>query len=124
MTPRLKLAAHVKQRIENLLLADLPTKDVRKALDNKVSLRHITRLARRLEDFGTVAPAPICKAGRTRAITPEAQEGIVEFLIEYDKQATIEEVRIFIEEEFDVKASRWTISRAIRQANLTRKVVS
>jgi hypothetical protein len=48
----------------------------------------------------------------------------MEFLIEYDKQATIEEVRIFIEKEYSVKASKATVLRAIRQTGLTRKVVS
>ena len=48
----------------------------------------------------------------------------MEFLLEYDKQATIDEVRIFIEEEYDIIASKKTIERAIRQAQFTRKVVS
>jgi transposase len=87
-------------------------------------VRHVQRLARRLKDFGTVAPEPLYKQGRPRAITAEAQEGIMEFLIEYNKQATIKEVRIFIKEEYNVKASKATVSRAIRQAGLTRKVVS
>jgi hypothetical protein len=34
----------------------------------------------------------------------------MEFLLEYDKQATIEEARIFIEEEYDIKASKATVS--------------
>jgi transposase len=106
MPSRPKLAASVTQRIEDLLRTNLPSKDIRKALDNKVSIRQINRLTRRLEDFGTVTPASICKTGRPRAITTEAQEDIVEFLIEYDKQAIIKEVRIFIEEEFDIQASR------------------
>lgn len=124
MPSRPNLAASVTQRIEDLQRTNLPTKGVRKALDNKVSIRQINRLARKLEDFGTATPASICKTGRPRAITAEAQEGIVEYLIEYDKQATMEEVRIFIEEEFHIQASRYTVSRVIRQAQFTRKVVS
>jgi len=124
MPSRPKLAAAIRQKIEDLLRMNLDVNEVRKALNNKVSERQIQRLARRLQNFGTVSPAPLSKQGRPRAITPEAQEGIVEFLLEYDKQATIEEVRIFIEEEYDIKASKATVSRAIRQAEFTRKVVS
>lgn len=124
MPSRPKLAVAVRQKIEDLLRTNLDVNEVRKALNNKVSERQIQRLARRLQNFGTVSPTPLCKQGRPRAITPEAQEGIVEFLLEYDKQATIEEVRIFIEEEYDIKASKATVSRAIRQAEFTRKVVS
>jgi hypothetical protein len=72
MPSRPKLAASVTQRIEDLLRANLPIKDVRKALDNKVSIRQINKLARRLEDFGTVTPASIYKTGRSRAIIAEA----------------------------------------------------
>jgi transposase len=124
MPSRRKLAVAVTQKIEALLRTNLDVNEVRLALNKKVSVRHVQRLARRLEDFGTVTPEPLYKQGRARAITAEAQEGIVEFLIEYDKQATIEEVRIFIEEEYSVKASKATVSRAIRQTELTRKVVS
>jgi hypothetical protein len=38
------------------------------------------------------------------------QEGIMEFLLEYNKQATIKEARIFIKEEYDIKASKTTVS--------------
>jgi transposase len=61
---------------------------------------------------------------RQAAITPEAQDGIVEHLIEHDKQATVEEVRIFLEEEFDIQVSWSAVQRAIKQAQFTRKIVS
>jgi transposase len=124
MPPRPKLAAAVSQKIEDLLRTNLSVPEVYEALNHKVSQKHVYRLARRLENFGTIRPAPLCQQGRPRTITPEAQEGIVEFLLEYDKQATVDEVRIFIEEEYDITASKKTIERAIRQAQFTRKVVS
>ena len=100
-----KLAADVAQRIEDLFRSGLGVNEIFDTLQSKVSKRQLQRMNRRLQDFDTVAPAPICKQGRPRSITPEAQDGIVEFLIEYDKQATVEEVRIFIEEEFDIQVS-------------------
>jgi transposase len=124
MPPRPKLAAAVSQKIEDLLRSNLSVAEVCEALNKKVSQKHVYRLARRLESFGTVKPASLCKLGRPRTITPEAQEGIVDFLLEYDKQATIDEVRIFIEEEYEIVASKKTVHRAIRQAQFTRKVVS
>ena len=124
MPSRRKLAVAVTQKIEDYLRTGLDVQEVRTALNNKVSVRHVQRLARRLKDFGTASPEPLCRQGRPRAITPEAQEGIVEFLLEYDKQATIEEVGVFLEEEYDIKVSKDTISRAIRRAEITRKVVS
>jgi hypothetical protein len=67
---------------------NLDVNEVRKALNNKVSERQIQRLASRLQNFGTVSPAPLYMQGRPRAITPEAQEG-------YDKQATLKKYASF-----------------------------
>jgi transposase len=119
-----RLAADVVQRIEDLLRTGLDVGEVYATLQQKVSKAKLYKMARRLRDFGTVTPAPICKQDRPRSITPEAQEGIVEFLIEHDKQATVEEVRIFLEEEFDIQVSWSAVQRAIKQAQFTRKVVS
>lgn len=124
MPSRRKLAVAVTQKIEDYLRAGLDVQEVRTALNNKVSVRHVQRLTRRLKDFGTVSPEPLCRQGRPRVITPEAQEGIVEFLLECDKQATIEEVRLFLEEEYDIQTSRTAICRAIQRAQITRKAVS
>jgi hypothetical protein len=56
---RHKLAPAVTQMIEDLLRTKLEPIDVRIVLNNKVPLRHIHKLARRLEDFGTISPAPL-----------------------------------------------------------------
>jgi hypothetical protein len=53
MSSRPKLAAAVRQKIEDLLRMNL---EVRKALNNKVSERQIQRLAGRLQNFGAVGP--------------------------------------------------------------------
>ena len=61
MLSRPKLAAAVTQRIEDLLRAGLDVIKVRNALNNKVSINHVYRLARRLKSFGTITPAPLYK---------------------------------------------------------------
>jgi siroheme synthase (precorrin-2 oxidase/ferrochelatase) len=48
MPSRPKLAAAIRQKIEDLLRMNLDVNEVRKALNNKVSERQIQRLARRL----------------------------------------------------------------------------
>jgi len=60
---------------------------------------------------------------RPRQLTPEACEGISDFLLEYDSQASQLEVQIFVEEEYDIYVSQPTISREIARQQLTRKVV-
>jgi hypothetical protein len=75
-----KLAEDVKMRIQDLLLTGMSVPDVRKAINDKVSRTQLYNMARNLEEFETVSPASICKTRRPRSITPEAQEGIVEFL--------------------------------------------
>jgi hypothetical protein len=78
MPSRPRLAAAVSQKIEDLLRINLSVPEVCEALNHKVSQKHVYRLARRLENFGTIKPASFCQQGRPRTITPEAQEGIIE----------------------------------------------
>jgi transposase len=126
--PRVEpLSAEPRQKIEDFLLAGMNVKEIAQALKYRVSERHSYKMKQRLEGFGSVKAPCMSKRGRPRTLTPEMQEAVVEFVIEYDKQATLEEIGAMLQEEFeefeeDAPAAA-VISRALKEAKITQKVV-
>jgi transposase len=65
----------------------------------------------------------VCKQGRPRALTPEASNGIFNFLSKYDKSAKLDEIQAFVKEKYDISVLRMAISDELRRQKLTRKKV-
>jgi transposase len=76
--------------------------------------------------FGCVAPDPaqFQVQGRPRLVTPEAREGVLEFLLDNGKLAYIDEVKYYLEEEWGIEVSLMTAQRLIKSLEMTKKVVS
>jgi hypothetical protein len=61
-----------------------------------------------LHTFGCVAPDPaqFQVQGRPRLVTPEAREGVLDFLLENGKLAYIDEVKFYLEDFMKEKDAR------------------
>ena len=92
----------------------------------RISERQVYKMRENLHLFGTVAPDPaqFQVQGRPRLVTPEAREGVLDFLLENGKLAYIDEVKFYLEEEWGIKVSPKTAHRVIESLEMTKKVVS
>ena len=90
-----------------------------------ISERQYYKMKRNLRAFGTVHPDPkqYSRQGRPPALTVEMEAAVVEFLIE-NKQAYLDEVADFLDEEFSVFPDKSTISRLLKRLKITAKKVS
>jgi len=104
-------------------LLGFSVEDVRRELNNNVSKSQLYKMRLRLESFGCVRPPPVCKLGRPMVFQKDMREAVVEFLMEYDKLATIDEVQAMIEEEFGIFPSWETVRTEVHRAGLTKKVI-
>lgn len=76
--------------------------------------------------FGNPMPPPPSVQGRPRKMTPEAREGLVDWLLENGKDTHLsyrEEMRHFVEEEYGIEVSVNTIGRMLKEAKLSYKKV-
>lgn len=125
MPDRHALAPHVRGLIESLCVQGLQPREIVARIDGRygaLSLRQAQQMKRNWRLFGSVK-VPDTGVRRPRDLTPAACDGIADFLLEYDKQALLEEVRIFVEEEYDIYVSIATIWREVSRQLLTRKTV-
>jgi transposase len=92
----------------------------------RVSQRQVYKMKKNLEIFGSVAPDPaqFQVQGRPRKVTPEAREAVLDFLLENGKLAYVDEVKIFLGEEWGIEAGWETVRRLIHDLEITKKVVS
>jgi transposase len=119
-----KLTDTAREEVRLLLESDTPAKKIASAL--KISLSQVYRMRGNLEAFGTVAPSvgSYMVQGRPRLVNEEATQGVLEFLLEHGKQAYIDEVVIFLREEFDIEVSQETARTVIKDLAMTKKKVS
>jgi hypothetical protein len=96
-----------------LLESRLPTATI--AAATKLTLRTVQEYARNHRMFGTVSPPTLRSSHRNRLSVP-AQEGILDFLFEYDKLAAVEEVRILVKECGKPQARRRFVGRLSARA--------
>lgn len=92
----------------------------------RISEAQVYKMRSNLNTFGDVAPDPaqFQVQGRPRLITPDAREGVLDFLLENGKLAYIDEVKFYLEEEWDIHVSVMTVQRLIKSLQMTKKVVS
>ena len=92
----------------------------------RISSAQVYKMRDNLRAFGTVAPDPaqFQVQGRPRLVTPEAREGVLDFLLENGKLAYIDEVRFFLEEEYGIVVGWETARRLVKSLEMTKKVVS
>ena len=96
-----------------LLEPRLPTAAI--AAATKLTLRTVQEYARSYRMFDTLSP-PKLRSSHCKRLSVPAREGILDFLLEYDQLATVEEVRIFVE-EYGITAGWETIRREIKRQN-------
>jgi hypothetical protein len=70
----------------------------------RISERQVYKMRENLRIFGCVAPNPaqFQVQGRPHLITPEAREGVLDFLLENGKLAYIDEDRFYLLKEWDI----------------------
>ena len=90
-----------------------------------ISRAQYYRMRRNIRHFDTVHPNPkeFSRQGRPPALTAQMEEAVVEFLIE-NKQAYLDEVAVFLAEEFSVTVHLSTVSRVLKRLRITAKKVS
>jgi transposase len=92
----------------------------------RISISQVYKMRENIRMFGCVAPDPaqFQVQGRPRLVTPEAREGVLEFLLDNGKLAYIDEVKYYLEEEWGIEVSLMTAQRLIKSLEMTKKVVS
>jgi transposase len=85
------------------------------------SKRSIITISANLKMFGDVR-APLIPGGRPRAISPAMLEALCEHLVE-KPDLYLDEMAEFLQDEFEVLVSSYTISRALRSHGWTKKVL-
>jgi transposase len=92
----------------------------------RISERQVYKMQQNLKTFGCVAPDPaqFQIQGRPRLVTPEAREGVLDFLLENGKLSYIDEVAFYLKDEWDIEVSSKTAHRLIQSLSLTKKIVS
>ncbi len=87
----------------------------------------VYRIQQNIDTFGEARPAPVAQLGRPRKITPEALEGLLDWLLDNSsdsKLAYLDEMAAFLDEEYDIEVSKSTVSRALAKEKITQKAVS
>lgn len=92
----------------------------------RVGRSQIYKMRSNLAHFGTVAPDPaqFQVQGRPRLINDDAREDILDFLLDHGKQAYIDEVQVFLRDQYQLEVSWSTARRLIKDLKMTKKVVS
>jgi transposase len=92
----------------------------------RISERQVYRMRKNLEIFGCVAPNPaeMQVHGRPRLITPEAREGVLDFLLENGKLANTDKVQFYLKDEWGIKVGWGTARNVIKDLIMTKKIVS
>jgi transposase len=92
------------------------------AVQHRISVRQVERMARNLRLFGAVwvDPKTYRKLGRPREISAEQEDGLISFILE-NKAAHQFEMVQFLQEEYDVVVSQPTVSRYLKKLRLTCK---
>jgi transposase len=108
-----------------MLAADVPPREIANSFHCHYST--VLRIRQNIANFGEARPAPLVVMGRPKKITAAALEGLVDWLLDNGsdkKLAYLDEMVIFLEEEYDIGVSTSTVSRALSKNNITNKVVS
>ena len=92
----------------------------------RISQSQVYKMRENLQVFGCVAPDPaqFQVQGRPRLVTPEAREGVLDFLLDNGKLAYIDEVKFYLEDEWGIEASWGTVRNLVKGLEITKKVVS
>lgn len=121
----LRLDQSVRETIGQLIQAGAPIKAIAHGYHCHPSI--VRRYRQNIELFDVVAPAPPSVQGRPRKITHEAQEGMLDWLLKngVDKQLSyLDEIAIFLQEEYGIHVSKWTIGRTLKEVKISYEKVS
>jgi transposase len=121
----LRFSRAAVENIALLLATDVEPREIAETYRCHAST--ISRIKQNVAIFGDPQPAPVSVQGRPRKITVEALEGLLDWVLENGeehKTAYLDEMRYFLEDEYDIEVSKQTISRVLRENDITRKAVS
>jgi len=118
MAPR--LTPQQTADLEGLLRLNLTTSDIRQRTG--ISKSYVNRMRMRLHTFGAITNPRLNTMGRPLELTPEIDAFVVA-LYTASPDLYQEEIQYHILQQYDVLLSISTISRHIRSAEFTRKVL-
>ena len=113
-----KYCESVRNTVETCLAAGVKPKEI--ASELRVSNQWVYKLRERFDAFGTVSSPHPSVQGRPRKIHQAAREGIVE-LLEQNNTIYRDEVVDFLAEEYSITVSKSTVSRLLKQLQITRQ---
>ena len=123
MPARHALTDTARGEIQTLLLAHVRPSQI--AEIHHISERQVWGIKWKLKHFGTMAPdrQKFVKQGQPRTLTKEMEEDIINFLLK-NKQAYADEIATFVFKEYDTLIHSTTITRLLKQLNITLKTAS
>jgi transposase len=87
--------------------------------DNDCRIGAVKAIKRNIRDFGSIK-APGRRGGRPSSITPEIRDALLAHL-EKNPELYLEEMMAYLQDEFGVCVTRFSVSRALRSARWSKK---
>ncbi|ERF68636.1 hypothetical protein EPUS_09515 [Endocarpon pusillum Z07020] len=122
---KLRLSKSTADEMALLLAIDVKPQEIARRFRCHCST--VYRIQENINTFGEARPAPVAHLGPPRKITPEALEGLLDWLLENGsekKLSYLDEMVAFLDEEYDIDVSKSTVSRALAKEKITQKAVS
>ena len=110
----------VRNSVKTCLAAGVKPIEIASKL--RVSHQWVYKLQERLDAFGTVSPPHPSVQGRPRKIHQAAREGVAD-LLEQNNTVYQDEIVDFLAEEYGITISQSTVSRLLKQLQITHKKV-
>ena len=89
---------------------------------NGISERQVRRIAQNLKQYGTVTAPRLKKMGRPTCLNKEIEVDLRQF-VSAQPLALLEDMQAHIQEKFNVKCSRASLSRRMREMGFTRGII-
>ena len=89
---------------------------------NGISERQVRRIAQNLKQYGTVTAPRLKKMGRPTCLNKEIEDDLREF-VSAQPLALLEDMQAHIQQKFNVKCSRASLSRRMREMGFTRGII-
>ena len=115
-----KYCDFIRNTVETSLAAGVKPMEIASQL--RVTHQWVYKLQHRLDAFGTVSPPHPSVQGRPRKIHLAAREGVAE-LLEQNNTIYQDEIVDFLVEEYGITVSQLTVSRLLKQLQITHKKV-
>ena len=92
------------------------------AKEHSISERQVRRIAQNLRNYGTVSAPRTKKMGRPNVLTKEIEDDLREY-VSGNPLALLSDMQTYISTKFEIKVSRASLSRRMKELGFTRGVV-